>query len=360
MKGNSFTGTIGVIGTAKNTGKTTTLSFLMKGFIAKGKSVGLTGIGYDGEDVDTITNLPKPRLYLEKGTVVATSEKCLTTTDAEYEVIVKTDLHTALGKISLVRITKPGLMVIAGPNTKNGLSEIIDTFNSHARCDLILADGSMNRISPMYILDKLIFTTGASKSTDISKLTSEMSFIENVFNYSLNTDKQLKDSSLGKGMNVKVKYSETEVTIDTDSMVDEDDLSLLLNSLIENVQKVFIPGLVSPVFLGKNAERINKKILKPVGFVFNSPVQLLLTDDPYNSSFLLSQFEKYKIKISYNHKPELSAITINPFYPNQENYRYTSSYINKEAFLDQMIKSLRTPIYNIYESGAESIFNLFL
>ncbi|NUN09498.1 MAG: hypothetical protein HUU54_10015 [Ignavibacteriaceae bacterium] len=345
--------TIGVIGTAKNTGKTTTLSFLMKGFFSREVPVGLTGIGYDGEDVDNITNLPKPRLFLEENTFAATSEKCLITSGADYELIAETGLQTALGKISLVRITKPGLMVIAGPNTKEGLAEVTDLFRNKTSAGLLLVDGSLNRLSPMYILEKLIFTTGASRDTNISGLAAEMSFIEKVFGFKLNTD--IPD---GKELSIKVKSSEGETALDTYSLVDEDDLALLINQLNDKTEKVYLPGLFSHRFLGKNLMKIFERIRKPAEFVFNSPVQLLLTDESANLSFLLSQFAKNNISISYRYKPELSAITINPFYPNIKNYSYEAAYINKDEFLHQMTQALHTPVFNIYEPGADKIFNL--
>lgn len=345
--------TVGVIGTAKNTGKTTTLSFLMKGFISKGVPLGLTGIGYDGEDVDNITNLPKPRLFLEENTIAATSEKCLAASGAKFEVIAETALQTALGKISLVRIIKPGLMVIAGPNTKEGLAEVTDLFRNKTSAGLLLVDGSLNRISPMYILEKLLFTTGASRSTDIPRLVSEMELIEKVFSFTL-----WSDNLGGNDLAIKIEYSDGEIILDTDSLVDEDDLALLINQLSQKTEKVFIPGLISPRFLGKNLGKINDRIQKPVRFVFNSPVQLLLTDESANLSFLLSQCAENNVSISYRYKPELSAITINPFYPNIENYSYEAAYINKDEFLNQMTQAVHTPVFNIYEPGADKIFNL--
>ena len=46
---------IGILGTAKNTGKTTTFNFLLEWSNLKSIRVGLTSIGYDGEDIDNIT-----------------------------------------------------------------------------------------------------------------------------------------------------------------------------------------------------------------------------------------------------------------------------------------------------------------
>jgi molybdopterin-guanine dinucleotide biosynthesis protein len=53
---------LGVLGTAKNTGKTTTLNALLK--CLSEKLLALTSIGFDGEDLDHITCLPKPNVFV--------------------------------------------------------------------------------------------------------------------------------------------------------------------------------------------------------------------------------------------------------------------------------------------------------
>ena len=68
---------IGILGTAKNTGKTTTFNFLLEWSNLESIKVGLTSIGYDGEDIDNITGLPKPRIFVQKDNTIATAEQCL-------------------------------------------------------------------------------------------------------------------------------------------------------------------------------------------------------------------------------------------------------------------------------------------
>lgn len=344
--------TIGVIGTAKNTGKTTALSFMLKGFQSKGLNTSVTGIGYDGEEIDNITNLPKPRLYFEKNTILATSEKCLENTDAGFDIIAETSLTTALGKILLVKVTQQGMIVIAGPNTVNGLREILNLIKEKTNSDVILVDGSLNRLSPMYILDKLIFTTGASRSANIKQLSDEMRMIEKVFSF----DKSA--NHLNGDENVKIIYKDVSLNLYNNTLVDEDDFLLLESSLNQNVEKIVIPGIISVESLLKHLPGIVQRIKEPFELIFNSPVQLLLTDQFSNISTLLKIFTIKKIKISYRYKPELSAVTINPFYPKLDNYNYIPSYLDKEKILKEMTEPLKTPVINILEPGSERIFDL--
>jgi hypothetical protein len=343
--------TIGVIGTAKNTGKTTTLFFLIKKLIERDSIICLTGIGYDGEEIDNITNLPKPRLFLEQNTFVATSEKCLHNSDAKFDILEETSFTTALGKIFLVKISEPGLMVIAGPNTKKGLNELLTLAKEKTKCDILLVDGSLNRISPMYILDKLIFTTGASRNTNIDQLVDEMLIIEKLF--SLNLSDQNFDDEV-----ISIKYSNKILPLGINSLVDENDFVLIEKCLDNNVEKIFIPGLISVEFISKNIERFFASIKEPIEIIFHSPIQLLLTNEFSYITQLLAGLEKFGTKILFKFKPELTAITINPFYPKAENFNYIASFIDKNIFLNKMIKSLKTPVFNIFELGSEKIFDL--
>lgn len=345
--------TIGVIGTSKNTGKTTTLSFLLNGFQSKGLNICVTGIGYDGEEIDNITNLPKPRLYFEVDTILATSEKCLINTDAVFDVIAETSLVTALGKILLVKVTQPGMIVIAGPNSVKGLREILNIIKEKTNSNLVLVDGSLNRISPMYILDKLIFTTGAARNTNIDQLVNEMAVIEKVFSFEKCAENFNNDDE-----NIKIIYSNIKLNLYTNTLVDEDDFLTLESSLNHNVEKILVPGIISVELLSRNFNRIIKRTNKPFILIFNSPIQLLLTDEFLNISALLDYVINHNVVVSYKFKPELSVITINPFYPQLDNYKYISSYLDKEKFLDEMISSLKIPVFNILEPDSGKIFEL--
>lgn len=344
--------TIGVIGTSKNTGKTTTLSFLLKGFQSKGLKACVTGIGYDGEEIDNITLLPKPRLNFEKDTIIATSEKCLTNTDAKFDIIAETPLVTALGKIFLVKVTESGMIVLAGPNSVKGLRLILDLIREKTNINLVLVDGSLNRISPMYILNKLIFTTGASKSTNIDQLANEMAVIEKVFNFRKNSYYQNGDD------NIKIFYSNIKLNLFYSTLVDEDDFLTFENSLNNKVEKILIPGLISIDFFVKNFHRIIKRVNRSFEIIFNSPIQLILTDEFLNISTFLDLIKSHDVDICYRFKPDLSAITINPFYPKIDNYKFISSYLNKDELLKEMKSALRTPVFNVQEPEADEIFSL--
>jgi dethiobiotin synthetase len=157
---------IGIAGTAKNTGKTTASIAILQELFKTNISIGLTSIGYDGEDIDNITGLPKPSLFLKKGTTVATSEKCISGCTAQLDIIKTTNISTPLGKIIIAQVVKEGLVVIAGPNKSIELRCVLGLIRQ-MNCKLIIVDGALNRLAPMIETNGIILATGAARNTDI-------------------------------------------------------------------------------------------------------------------------------------------------------------------------------------------------
>ncbi|HZW04217.1 MAG TPA: hypothetical protein VFF68_09840, partial [Anaerolineaceae bacterium] len=153
--------TIGFAGTAKNTGKTTTASAVLQAAHGAGRIVALTSIGYDGEAVDTVTGLPKPRYFLPAGVLVATTDRCLAAGSAGCEILAGTGITTILGEIRLARVTQPGLVLLAGPNRRADLERVLAALAASGAA-LTLVDGALNRLVPLSAAGGLVLSTGAA------------------------------------------------------------------------------------------------------------------------------------------------------------------------------------------------------
>ncbi|HOK71539.1 MAG TPA: hypothetical protein PLM83_08815, partial [Bacillota bacterium] len=68
---------VGIVGLAKNCGKTTVLNRMIRQATSNGITVGVTSGGRDGELYDAITGLPKPPIYLPAGSLVALAESTI-------------------------------------------------------------------------------------------------------------------------------------------------------------------------------------------------------------------------------------------------------------------------------------------
>ena len=170
---------LGIAGTAKNTGKTTVTTAVMNELRRRGIQFYLTSIGYDGENLDNITYLPKPKIQVEHGDIVATAEKCLESSTARFEILAHTDVKTPLGKIKLIRVLKSGLIVTAGPN-KSAEVRAVTRLLSKLGAGVTLVDGALNRIVPMSETDCFILATGAARSLDIPRLARETECIQQI------------------------------------------------------------------------------------------------------------------------------------------------------------------------------------
>ena len=65
---------LAVVGLAKNTGKTETLNYVLRGLSAEAECVAVTSIGVDGERTDRVTQTEKPEIFFSRGMTFITSE----------------------------------------------------------------------------------------------------------------------------------------------------------------------------------------------------------------------------------------------------------------------------------------------
>lgn len=336
---------IGIVGTAKNTGKTTVLSFILNYFSKLNLNIAISGIGFDGEEIDNITLLPKPRLYMESNIIAITSEKCLINSDVKYELLRRTKIYTALGEILIVKIIRPGLLVFAGPNKKSDLERIVDLVRDYD-CKYFFVDGSLNRISPMSIVDRIIFTTGASRNTDSKALVKEMRIIEKIF--SLNKI----DKDLIPNKRIQIRFDKSVETIESTSLASVEDVNKIVTAIGSPFASISIPGFITSSGITNLCKSLYAKYAIDYKIILNSPIHLLLSSDLESLDFTLSTIENSRCKIEYSNKPELVAVTINPFYPRINNFHYEPGYIDKDELKISMEESLSVSVINVKDNGS--------
>ncbi|KJS21058.1 MAG: hypothetical protein VR72_12110 [Clostridiaceae bacterium BRH_c20a] len=327
---------IGIAGTAKNTGKTTTTSSIMSEVKDNKKlSLGLTSIGYDGEDIDNVTGLPKPRIEVWPGVLVAVAEKCLKVSTAEVEVLEVTKFATPLGKVILGKVTKGGRLVVAGPNKSSELRQVLNKLRHH-NLNLIIVDGALNRIAPMVEVDGLILTTGAARKSKISELAFETHCLVEVFNYPV----------------LNIEHD----TFRFNSILSSDAVDELLRQL-ETAGTVYINGVIgekSLMYLLEKAEKLSGKKL-----IFPDPIKLMVIGDINKIHNIFAQLKHKGIEIGVRKPIKIIALTINPYYPK---YRFNSddyevSYVDKEKLYEAIAGKVSVNVYNVVEEGGKMLFN---
>lgn len=341
---------IGVVGTAKNTGKTTTLSHLIDQAHRNGLNSAVTGIGYDGEEIDNITMLPKPRLHLHEGTILTTSEVCLKRSPIGYRVIRRTGIPTALGELLIVEVTKSGLIVVAGPNKVTSLRIVLEHMRELQR-DVVFVDGSINRMMPMSVVDKLIFATGAARNVEIPFLTAEMNAIAFLFQPDVHPE------AVNPERVTFIRENGDPVEFTFRSVIDSDDVDMLQSHFNTGKNTIVIPGMISKAAL-KQIDKNNLQQYRSTRLVLSSPFPLLLTENPVDTVPVIESLIRNGITISYIRKPQLTGVTINPFYPRYEREQFSSAYIDKEKLMKEMQDTLSVPVFNVKEDIGDRLFEL--
>ncbi|MBY9009402.1 MAG: hypothetical protein KGD74_06020, partial [Candidatus Lokiarchaeota archaeon] len=136
---------ISIIGLSKNVSKTTSLNHVIK--LLKDKhTIGITSIGRDGEPYDAITQLPKPKIIVENGTIFATAEDSLKNSDIKNELMETTDFTTPLGTINIYKALSKGYVELAGPSMNKQLKNLCNDMRKIG-CDVIFIDGAFDRRS---------------------------------------------------------------------------------------------------------------------------------------------------------------------------------------------------------------------
>jgi len=324
---------ISIIGIAKNVGKTTTLNYMID--VAKNKyKLGLTSIGRDGESKDEIFSTPKPRIYVEKGTIIATAKQCIFNSDITKEILVATNLNTPLGEILIIRALSDGFVELAGPS-KNAELLKIKKILYDLNCDLVFVDGAVNRKSyaAPIVTDATILATGAAFSYDIEKVVEHTSHLVNLLSLEDVHDLQIISISkeIFKTGTIGLISSNFDIKI-VEGINARDALKNIKKELFVDFPYIVVKGIVSDNFIEELMNYAN--IYNRIVLVVEDSTKLFISRD------VLSRFYASK-GILYVLKPiKIVCVTANPKSPNGEGF-------SNQKFLKLLKQNIRIPVFNL-------------
>lgn len=290
---------ISIIGIAKNAGKTTVLNEIIR--LYKTKHLALTSIGLDGEKIDNITQLEKPRVQVYKGMYVATAEQCLNESTMQYVIHEKTDIRTALGSICIVEVLEDGLVLLAGPPSKNTMKSILDQINKYKPFK-VLVDGALFRksIASTTISDAIIFVTGASYNSNIDVV--------------VNDTRNIIDQLSINGYNKHVNMNENIIFIDENGRISntistsvlnkEEDIGAFLNTSIKSIY--FNGGLTDRIV---EVLILNRNKLNDLTCIVQDASFILISPDNYE------KLRKMNVQIRALNQIEILFVAYNPVSP---------------------------------------------
>jgi len=322
---------ISLIGMAKNVGKTTTLNYLIRKLTDK--TLGLTSIGRDGELRDLTLDIPKPRIYINKGTLIATTTACLELSDFTKQILDSTGIITPLGEVVIVRCLSDGYVELAGPSINIQLKKIVELLQKYGG-ELILIDGAINRktVANIDVSEATILCTGASYSSNLDKVIDDTTHIVKLlslpevdksffldFKDILNKVKVayiFKDNSI-KFFNIPTIINKAEKIIDK------------LNS---DVRFLLVNGALTDDFLNKLWDK--RYIINDLTIVTKHGVNYIFNKDIFN------KFKDVNIDFKVLKKIDILCLTINPNSP----YGYQ---FNEKEFKDRLKKNVEIQVFNV-------------
>ena len=171
-----------IVGMCKNAGKTTMLNGLLA-HSGRGRVLGLTSIGRDGESTDVVTGTEKPSIFVPAGTLIATAKDMLWLGDVTKEILVSTGIPTPLGEVIIMRARSDGYVQLAGPSITTQLKSVSQTFFDLGAEQSII-DGALGRksLGARQVAEGIVLCTGASYHMRMEKVIADTVSIYRIMN----------------------------------------------------------------------------------------------------------------------------------------------------------------------------------
>ncbi|MBA2664994.1 MAG: hypothetical protein H0U74_22090 [Bradymonadaceae bacterium] len=162
------------VGVAKNSGKTTTLNFVVRQAAARGESLALMSLGIDGESRDALLGTAKPKIYVEPGQWVVTAQKAIEGCSARLEYVDTLGIETLLGEVFIARVLSAGNVVLAGLRHREDVLRALEKLE-HCQINRMLIDGAYGRVAAAHaqVSDAVIVSTGAVVATSVAAIVEK-------------------------------------------------------------------------------------------------------------------------------------------------------------------------------------------
>jgi len=327
---------VSIIGLAKNVSKTTTLNYIIKNL--KDYNLGLTSIGRDGEKYDVITRLPKPRIFVRRGTIVATAKQSFERSEVKMELLKITEFNTPLGEILILRALSDGFIELAGPSINKYLHQLCLELKNLG-CDLVLIDGAFDRRSyatPL-ISEATILSTGASVSESMTDVIDITLHTIELFNLANETNQEIINLANKILMKSKIGIIDSNNSVKLlDVATSLDSAKDIADNLDVNSKYIVLKGAITDKLL-EDLMNITE-IYKEVIFLVEDSTKLFLSKN------IMKKFQKKGGILKVLNPINLLCVTINPTSP----YGYE---FDKKEFLNLLKEKLNIPVYNLLENS---------
>lgn len=265
-----------VVGNEKNVGKTTVVKHLLQQM----NNVCVTSIGFDGEETDNITGLPKPSVKLKQNDFVITCERFL---DASHFLIIEAiDENPLAGAILLAQCVLPTHVMIAGATPR-----AIELATKREYFETLIVDGALDRLVHAGFIDNasIIFVIGVQQQAE-AELQRSIERVLGAFQI------PLAPQSVTKAFK-----NCTDVCGLTSTGILEKLSPSLLNNPIPNQEKyewIFVPGVLLE-------ETVRK--FRQTKFCLSNPFSFFANPQKFDNIYTMKKLQLSRIYVNLFEKP---------------------------------------------------------
>ena len=311
-----------IVGLSKNSGKTSFLNWFIKN--NEFGSVAITTTGRDGEDIDLVTNLQKPKVILPKGVYFTAFDYSFSKNSYSVKGIEKLPYRVIGKNLWLCKSLESIETEVVGPTTLKEQEHLITVLKDYG-CETIFIDGSLDRKS-ICLSEKIaniILVVGAATG-NINEIREQSEKIK------LYEDFQKVETEKYE----HITYASNDKIIDTNIKSVYSNETSIIDILKENPEWIYFSGAMTE----QSWQKLKNPLLSFSGkVVFSSPLSVRIGNDE------LKRFIKEKSLYSRTRFP-LSAIAVNSFSP--YNAHIDADLLRKE------IKKIfpNKPVYDVTET----------
>ena len=318
---------LSIVGLEKNTGKTVCLNYILRRLNTLGVHVGVTSIGVDGEQVDSVFATAKPEITLYEGTHFITSEQHYLKRQVVSVVEAVDSRRTALGPLVTARVLVGGKVLLSGAATTGILKQQIASLDAMG-CRLSIVDGALSRLSlaSPTVTDAMVLATGAAVSANVKQLISKTRFVYSIINLE-EIEPSLRDclSNIESGLWA------------IDSNGEPHDLGIASVFLIDRAEKDILRFGKTLFASGAVSDRLLKVLAtkeKGITLIARDFTKLFLTPEVY------TDFVRRGHRLMVMQRSRLIAITLNPTSPQ-------GFLLDSRSTCEALSDALQTPVYDV-------------
>lgn len=246
--------------------------------------------------------------------IIATTRDCLEQSTISYVTHEDTMIRTALGSVVIVEVTKPGVVLIAGPSSKKTMIKLKQSLQKYQPYKLFI-DGALFRksIATKELVDGIIFVTGASYSSNIDKVVRDTNIVIDQYRIK-ETNNVIKNYVNNNENNYLVFENNRQIT-------------KFKENLLHNEQELvkYIDKTTTALYIPRS---LTEKMIEAILSIFHKPCnfEIIVQDATFIlvKPEIITKFLKLGGKISVLNPIDIVFIAYNPTSP------YGYSFDNNE------------------------------